>query len=614
MNTAGITPHVHGGDAGPLDGCCGPRGAASAAMARAMLGGLRVPDLTDRRDLPARGGRDGRDATCAAAHRRPARIRPPGRVDRADLLVVGSVATGNPARPLAGAMAVRDGRIVALGSADELDGLRGTDTEIVEAGDGVVIPGLVEPHMHLWSTGVFYGWQDCSYASNPRLDDVVARLKEAVGAAKPGEWVCGELLDPSRYPGEPDLTSAILDQVSTEVPIVVANASMHFMYVNSKVFELAGITAETPDPPSGTFYRANGKLTGVVGELNALLAVIAHIPQKSTEDLAAAMRAIMSRAASQGVTSMREAMTGQLRGPDEVGMLHQMNAADRLPTRLSLAQSAMLGHRAWADAGIVPGGGDDMVRTDAWKIMADGSNQGRSAFLRSPYLGGMGGNGAANFSVQELTGYIREGHEAGWQVMVHANGDAGIDLTLTAYEGALAGVAPHDQRHRIEHVSIGHPEHFSRMARSGISPSFLINHVYYWGQVLRDNILGSERAAGLHRVHTAVAHGLRPSLHSDYNVSPIQPLLAARTAVLRQTETDGQVLGPDECVDAETALRAITVDAAWQIHADDRGSLEVGKLADFAIVSDDPWSIAPERWADITVSETRLGGTVAWQA
>jgi predicted amidohydrolase YtcJ len=152
------------------------------------------------------------------------------------------------------------------------------------------------------------------------------------------------------------------------------------------------------------------------------------------------------------------------------------------------------------------------------------------------------------------------------------------------------------------------------MAAAGLSPSFLVNHVYYWGRVLRDNILGPERAAGLHRINTAVGNGLRVSVHSDYNDSPIHPLLAARTAVLRQTLDDGDVLGPDECVDAATALRAITTDAAWQIHADDRGSLEVGKLADFAILSADPWSSDPATWAEITCEETRLGGTVAWSA
>src|SRR5690606_12896329 len=148
----------------------------------------------------------------------------------ADVLVHGHIATGDPSRPTADGMAISDGRIVAIGRPDELDGLRGMDTEVVEAGDRVVIPGLIEPHMHLWSTGVFYGWLACSVDANPRLDDVLARIATAAAAAGPGEWVCGQLFDPSRLPGEPDLTADMLDRISTEVPIVVTNASMHFAY------------------------------------------------------------------------------------------------------------------------------------------------------------------------------------------------------------------------------------------------------------------------------------------------------------------------------------------------------------------------------------------------
>ncbi|HEY1591223.1 MAG TPA: amidohydrolase family protein [Solirubrobacteraceae bacterium] len=135
-----------------------------------------------------------------------------------------------------------------------------------------------------------------------------------------------------------------------------------------------------------------------------------------------------------------------------------------------------------------------------------------------------------------------------------------------------------------------------------------------WGRVLRDNTLGPERAAGLHRLNTAVKCGLRMSVHSDYNVTPIHPLLAARTSVLRQTQDGGEVLGPNECVDPDTALRAITADAAWQIHADDRGTLEVGKLADFAVVSETPWTAHPATSGDVAVWETRLGGSLAWRA
>jgi len=587
--------HGHDHDHG-VSSCCGERGHAVTAMAQAMVADLRAGSATG----------DGPGSPVAD-------VRTMNRTTL-DLLVVGPVSTGDPAQPHVGALGVVDGHITALGSPEELDALRGTGTEVLDAGDAVIIPGLIEPHMHLWSTAVFRGFTDCSYASNPTLGDVLDRLRGAVASTPRGAWLCGELFDPSRLPGEPDLTCDLLDGVSTEIPIAVFNASMHFAYVNSAALIAAGITVDTPDPANGKYYRANGRLTGVIGELDGMMAVITAMPQKTPEQLAVALRQIMAEAAVKGVTSMREAMTGHLLGAGEISLLHQLNGVDPFPTRLSLAVSGLLGNDMWAGAGITPGVGDDMVRADAWKVMADGSTQGRSAFLRSDYLGGMGGNGAANFSVDELTALLREGHEAGWQIMVHANGDAGIDRTLSAYERVLAGAPAHDQRHRIEHVAVGHDEHFARMAAIGVSPSFLNAHIYYWGKALRDSILGPERAGRLHRVATALSHGLRPSLHSDYNVSPIHPLLSARTAVLRQTQDDGAVLGPDERIPASAALTAITRDAAWQIHADDRGVLRIGAKADFAVASADPWTTDPEVWPEITFRETRLGGRVAWQA
>lgn len=589
-----VAHHDHRHDQG-VD-CCHHRAAGTAAFAASLASDLRVSDPRDV--IAARGASDTRRRV---------------RADRADLLVLGSIATGNPESPTAEAMAVRDGRIVAIGSRAQLDGLAADETQIVDPADGVVMPGMVEPHMHLWSTGLFVGFADCSKDANPTIADVVATMKEAAAKAAPGTWICGQLFDPSRYPGEPDLTVDILDQVSADQPVLVANASMHFVYVNSAAFKAAGITAETPDPPSGTFYRVDGKLTGVVGEANAILAIVRKMPQKSAADLAAALRSIMNTAAERGVTSMREASTGILLGTDDFGFLHQLNATQRIPTRITTAQVSLIPNATWAQAGVVPGFGDDMVRAVAWKVIADGSNQGRSAYLRDAYLGRMGEFGELNFSLDQFKGYIREGHEAGWQIMVHANGDAAIDVILTAYEGVLAGVAPHDLRHRIEHVSISHPEHFRRMAAVGVSPSFLIAHVYWWGQVMRDSILGPQRAAGLHPVDTALAFGLRPSLHSDYNVSPIHPLRSASIAVLRTTADDGEVLGPEHRVTPEQALRAVTIDAAWQVHQDDCGSLEVGKYADYSIASANPWTTEAETWPDITFSETRIGGEVAWQ-
>lgn len=532
---------------------------------------------------------------------------------RADLVVLGKVATGDPANPLVDAMAVRDGRVVALGSVSDMEGLTGAGTEIVETGRGVITPGFIEPHMHLWVSVLVDSWLNCSQLQNPTFDDVVARLKNAVENTADGEWVHGQLFDPVLFPGEPNLTVDVLDGISTTTPIVVLNASMHYAYVNSKVYELAGITKDTPDPAGGRYEKsASGELNGVLAESGAILSIMSAMPQRSQSELLGEIRNILNRAASVGVTSVRDALTGTVMGPGEISVLHQLNAVDRLPTRVTSAVHSALGMQAWSNAGVTPMSGDDMVRTVAWKVIADGSNQGRSGYMRDAYLGQPDNHGHANMTEEQLVAVIKEGHDAGWQVMCHANGDGAMDMVVAAYEAALAGAGAHDLRHRIEHCSIAYPEHFERMAKIGVQPSFLMNHVYYWGAVLRDRILGSERTDQLDAVADALAAGLRPSLHSDYSVSPIQPLRSAQTAVERKTRADGEVLNPAQRVSAEAALRAITADAAWQVHADELGTLKVGAPADYALLSDNPWTTDPSEWENITVHETRIDGTPAW--
>jgi len=197
--------------------------------------------------------------------------------------------------------------------------------------------------------------------------------------------------------------------------------------------------------------------------------------------------------------------------------------------------------------------------------------------------------------------------------MVHTNGDGAIEFALTALEELLPKYGTTDLRHRFEHCSFATDDQLHRMAAAGISPSFLMNHVYFWGAAFRDTILGPTRANRLDRVASAYAAGLRPSIHSDYNVTDIDPLHSARTAVQRILQADGSVLNPAECATPEQALAAITTHAAWQIHADDRGTLAVGKRADFAVASGDPWASDPQGWPDIEFHATYIDGVPAYQ-
>ena len=540
--------------------------------------------------------------------------------DRADLLVLAQINTGVPGAPLAEAMAISGGKIIAIGSAADVANLADADTSIVRP-EGVVIPGLIEPHMHLWTSLLNLTWTDLSHEACATFDDVVATIKATAAKTRPGDFVLGKLFDPSLYPGEPPLTLAILDQVAPNNPVLVMNASMHYLYANSAVFEKVGINDQTVDPPGGSYGRTDGKLNGIIGEAAAMMPMISALPAPTQQETAAGILQILNAAAAQGVTSLRDAATGTLAGTGEVALLHQLNGAKRLPTRISTAQFAIMkGYEtpievaaAWKAAGVTPFSGDDMVRADAWKVVTDGSNQGRSGYFLQPYLGEDSG-GHANWTPEGLHAAIKAGLDDGWQIMVHTNGDAAVEFALTHLEELLPHYGKNDLRHRLEHVSFTTDDQLTRMSAAGLSPSFLMNHVYYWGAAFRDSFLGAARANRLDRVASAYKAGLRPSLHSDYNVSKIHPLLSARTAVLRQLEADGSVLNAAECATPEQALAAITTNAAWQIHADDRGTLEVGKRADYAVVSADPWSSDPHTWADITVNQTFIDGTVAYEA
>jgi predicted amidohydrolase YtcJ len=537
----------------------------------------------------------------------------------ADLLVVGRISTGNTAHPTAEAMAISGGEIIGIGALSDVEGLTSASTKIIKP-EGIIIPGLIEPHMHIWTSLLNLNWTDVSHEVCATFDDVVATLKATAAKTPAGQYVLGKLFDPSLFPGEPPLTRAILDQIAPNNPVIVMNASMHYLYANSAAFEAAGITDQTPDPTGGTFGRVDGKLNGVIGEAGAMMMMLAKFPKPSPADVAAGVTTILTACAAQGVTSLREAATGTMAGVGEVAVLHQLNGATRLPVRVSTAQFSVMPGKTpaevaatWKDAGVTPFSGDEMVRADAWKVVSDGSNQGRSGYLSQPYLGEDNG-GHANWTPQGIREAITAGLDDGWQLMVHTNGDAAVEFALEAMEDVLPRYGASDLRHRFEHVSLTTDDHLARLAKAGISPSFLMNHVYYWGAAFRDTILGAARANHLDRVASAYAAGLRPSLHSDYNVSKVHPLQSARTAVLRQTQADGKVLNPAECATPAQALAAITSNAAWQIHADDRGTLEVGKRADFAVVDVDPWSSDPAGWDAIAVRETYIDGTIAYQA
>ena len=203
----------------------------------------------------------------------------------ADLLVVGNIATGNPAAPTAEAMAVSGGQIIGLGKVSDVEGLASASTTILKP-EGIVIPGLIEPHMHIWTSLLNLTWTDVSHDECPTFDSVVETIKATAAKTPDGEYVLGKLFDPSLYPGEPDLTRVILDQVAPNNPVMVMNASQHYLYANSLALAKAGVDDNTQDPAGGHFGRVDGKLNGVIGEAGAIMMVAGSLPRPTQQETA----------------------------------------------------------------------------------------------------------------------------------------------------------------------------------------------------------------------------------------------------------------------------------------------------------------------------------------
>ncbi|MDN5764809.1 MAG: amidohydrolase [Humibacillus sp.] len=506
------------------------------------------------------------------------------------------------------AVALRYGRVVAVGSLDEVNGLAGRLTERVDLDGRTLLPGLIDPHMHSAMVQLA-DWVDVSPMATPTADEVYTALRGA--SATSTGWVLAQQFDPSITEGHPRLDRETLDRLVPDRPLLVLESNGHVAWVNSAALDRAGVDRDTPDPPAGRYSRdGNGELTGRLEESPAVWAFTIGFPLVTGAALEGRIRNLLWHAAGQGVTLLHDCGIGSIDGATDLdGLRRAVDEATPVRYRGMLVSNA---YDAWAQLGLRPGFGDDRFRVDGIKAWSDGSNQAGTGFQRELYLG-TDSCGSLNYSPDELAEVVLRAHRDGWQIGVHANGDAAIDVTIDAFERALTAAPRDDHRHRIEHCSVLHPEQMARMAALGLSPSFLIGHLRWWGTAFRDRLLGPERSALYDPCASALRAGLRISLHSDWNVTPLEPLRYVEDAVMRAMAENGEVLNADERISVEAALRAVTIDAAWQCRADDvTGSIEVGKYADLVLLEDNPATVDPTTISGIGVSETRLAGEVRY--
>lgn len=524
----------------------------------------------------------------------------------------GTVLTVDAAFRQVEAIAIRGNRILAVGSTDQVKAAAGGTAREISLGGKTLLPGFVDPHTHVVMGAVVAGLMDyvgmAQFATTAEVLEHLGALAERTSA---GEWILACNFDPAVQTGPAALTFEELDAVSTEHPIFVVNASGHLAYANRKAFELARIPADVKNPPGAEFVRgADGKLNGTMKNAVAYGRVLKACPALGEIDPIKDLLALLASWSRRGLTTVSELSLGGLSGAADYGILSEAAASGKLRARIRAYPFYALGTEVWDKAGVKPGLGNELVRIAGYKLVADGSNQGFTGLQREPYLNSES-RGMAYMSAEELKATALDRAGKGWQLAIHGNGDAAIDNVLDACQAVRdAGIDMAKVRARIEHCSILHDGQIRRMKELGVSASFLIGHVHYWGIAMRDMVFGEKKAQLLDRCRSVEKAGVGFTLHSDFMVTDPDPLHMIEMAVTRKTwKEPDYVLAPDERISVESAIRALTSEAAWQLGSEhELGSLEPGKLADFVILEKDPRKVAPDAIKEIRVLETWMDG------
>ena len=530
-----------------------------------------------------------------------------------DLIVInGRVETMDANNSVVEAVGIRNGRIAVLGTNDDVMAERHSGTTVIDAKGKAVLPGFIEPHNHMvgYSTNLLE--VDVRTPPNRNINDIVDRLRERASITPPGDWIRGRGYDDTGLQDMRHPTRNDLDAASPEHPIAIVHNSGHMLAANSNALELAGIHDETPDPAGGRIGRfpASGEPDGMLYETAQGL-VHQLLPTYTEGDVRTGFVQAQDEYLRRGITTIHDASVSNARGVDIMHTYHQAQLEGFLKFRVNMfIQWEYLkdSNFAWQT-----GGGDEWVRVAGCKIVSDGSIQGITAALREPYHCDPNEQGWLIYEQDELNDIVMTLHQRGYQIATHANGDAAIDAILAAYENALRAVPKVDHRFRIEHCQVCVPEHISKIRDLGVIPNFFPNHVYYFGDRHRDRFLGPDRVTHLDPIGSAIQAGIKPLLHSDCPVTPVNPLFCIQNAIARVTSS-GKVLTEVERVATREAISMMTVNAAYGAFEENvKGSLEIGKLGDLVVLDHDPFQEAAHELGQIESAATVVGGQVMYQ-
>ena len=526
------------------------------------------------------------------------------------------IITMDPNLPEATHVAVRDGRILAVGGAacaDQWGEVRRDDS----LSDAVLMPGFVEGHAHMMAGAI---WRYAYAGYHDRIDPdgrlwkgmtdiggVIAGLTEFAQRLGPGEPLIGWGFDPIFLRGE-RLDRAHLDRIGRDRPIAIIYSNFHLMCVNSRTLEMAQYDRDTP--AEGVVKGPDGEPTGELQEMAAMFPVMRRlgIDFRALSQTEEAIRSYARVAQRAGVTTATD-LFSTMEDADLDTMLAVTGKAD-FPLRIVPALAAMGGtpEEIATRALGLKALSTDRLRLGAVKLMTDGSIQGWTARVKSPgYVGGQA-NGIWNTPPDLIHALVETMHKNGIQMHLHVNGDEASEVAIDAIEAAISRHPWPAHRHVLQHAQMMGADQFHRCAELGIAVNLFANHIWYFGDQHVALTIGEDRARRMDAVRAALDAGLTVSIHSDAPVTPMAPLHVAWCAVNRQTMS-GRTLGENQRISVTEALRAITLGAARTLKLDHEiGSIEAGKRADFSVLGEDPTAVEPAALRDVPVLGTVMDG------
>jgi predicted amidohydrolase YtcJ len=531
----------------------------------------------------------------------------------ADLIITGAkIWTVDKAMPTAQAVAVLGDRIVAVGSNADVEAWRGPQTQVIDAGGKLLLPGFNDSHVHFITGG--------SQLDNVQLNDAtsaqefVKRIGEHARTLPKGEWILGGDWDETKWSPAELPTRQMLDAVTPNNPVFLSRYDGHMGVANSAALKLAGIVKATPEVPGGTIVRdAQGEPTGGLKDA-AMNYIEKAIPRLSKEQRAKAAARALEQAASVGVTSVQDMVPEYA----DIALYAELLEHGKLTTRI-YAAPAVAAAEDQAKLGLRHSFGGPYLRIGAVKAFADGSLGSRTAYFFEPFNDQPGNHGLLSEDMQPLSkmrGYMMTADAAGMQICTHAIGDQGISMILDLYAELVKVNGPRDRRFRIEHAQHMAAKDFDRFDQLNVIASVQPYHAIDDGRWAEPRI-GHDRASRTYAFRTFLNHGVRLAFGTDWDVAPLNPMLSIYAAVTRATldgkHPDGWF--PEQKLTVGEAIEAYTMGSAYAEFQDTvKGSITAGKLADLVILSEDITTLDPVKIRDVKVLRTIVGGQTVFDA